>query len=198
MTIAEKQLLLSALNDGRQALAKALEGLEEAVAARRPGGGGWSILECVEHMCQSEQYLLSRLRMAASTAQPVATLAREEKIARRARDRSRPIEAPSMVRPRGRFSTLRDALAAFDGVRAEVIDYVVRSSGDLRCQATDHPLIQGPVSCYETLLMIAAHPRRHAEQILELRASFARTNGPGDVPGDSAREPADHPHPDPH
>jgi DinB superfamily len=174
MSVAEKQLLLDALHDGRQALSRALEGLDEDLAQRKPEGGGWSILECVEHMFESEQYLLSRMRSAASIPQPETNRAREEKLAARARDRSRPIEAPPMARPRGRFRTLSEALTAFDGVRAEVIAYLAESNQDLRCLVTDHPLIRGPVTCYEMLVMIAAHPRRHGEQILELRASFDR------------------------
>jgi hypothetical protein len=42
-------------------------------------------------------------------------------------------------------------------------------AGDLRVWGTDHPLIPGTVSCYEILLLIAAHPERHARQVREIR-----------------------------
>jgi hypothetical protein len=35
---------------------------------------------------------------------------------------------------------------------------------------TDHMLIEGPVTCAEMLIMITAHPARHAQQIVEMRA----------------------------
>jgi hypothetical protein len=38
---------------------------------------------------------------------------------------------------------------------------------------TDHPLIPGPVTCYETLLLIAAHPGRHAKQIEGIRRELS-------------------------
>jgi hypothetical protein len=34
-------------------------------------------------------------------------------------------------------------------------------------------LIEGPVTCAEMLVMIAAHPARHAQQIGEIRAKLA-------------------------
>jgi hypothetical protein len=86
----------------------------------------------------------------------------------------RRIEAPEQAHPKGRFATLSEALAAFDATRAEVERWVQNCTGDPRCMMTDHPLIVGPVTCAETLIMIAAHPARHAKQILEIREVLAR------------------------
>jgi hypothetical protein len=176
MADAERKQLLDALHEGRAALGQALAGLDVALETRRPSTGGWSILECMEHMAESERYLLSRLRIATPVARAQANPVREAKIAARARDRSRSIEAPPMVRPHGRYGSLGEALAAFDEARAEVIRYLETCTGDLRCLVTDHPLIPGPVTCYETLVMIAAHPGRHALQIAEIRTALAVEN----------------------
>jgi hypothetical protein len=171
---SERQQLLAALRHGREALGTALDGLDETLAARKPANGGWSTLECMEHMVESEQYLLSRLRAATRIPQPQENPVREARIAARAADRTRPIEAPPLAHPHGRFTTLAEALSAFDATRAEVIQYLESFSDDLSCWVTDHPLIPGPVTCYETLVMIAAHPARHAQQIAEVRASLAQ------------------------
>jgi uncharacterized damage-inducible protein DinB len=168
MLPSEKQSLLSSLNDGRDALETALAGVDDALASRQPPSGGWSILECVEHMVLSEQYLLTRLRIAQLSTDPPHP-SREAKIAARAADRSRPIEAPSMAHPSGQYAGLYEALAAFDTVRAEILEYIENLTDDPRSLTTDHPLFPGPVTCYETLIMIAAHPARHAQQILEIR-----------------------------
>ena len=40
--------------------------------------------------------------------------------------------------------------------------------------AESHRPIIGTVNCFETLLMIAAHPLRHANQIEEIRAALAK------------------------
>jgi hypothetical protein len=89
----------------------------------------------------------------------------------RAADRSRPVAAPEMAHPHRRFQSLDEALGAFHSARAGTVLFVERFDGDLRCWITDHPLIPGPVNCYEILLIIAAHPARHAKQIEEIRAN---------------------------
>src|SRR5579863_9137300 len=169
MPAAEKQLLLEALREGRQALARALAGVDEGLVAETPATGRWSILECLNHLVESEQNLLARLRKAGPGGEAVASPEREAKIAARARDRTPFIAAPAEVWPRGCYESLAEALAALDRTRQDVIGFLEQSDQDLRALATDHPLIKGPVTCYETLVMIAAHPRRHAEQILEIR-----------------------------
>jgi hypothetical protein len=170
---AEKSELLNALRAGREVLGHALANVDEALAHRTPDSAGWSILQCMEHMVESERYLLSRLRRATAAEHQQENRAREAKIAAIAADRTHHIQAPEMVRPVGRFSTLSEALAAFDVTRAEVVAWVEECSDNPRCLITDHPLIPGPVTCYETLLMMAAHPGRHAKQIEEIHQTLS-------------------------
>ena len=170
MDESEKQAMLRELSAGRDALGEAVAGVDDTLAKRKPSPEAWSILECVEHMIESERYLLSRLRAAETVSQPFEKSRREEKIARLAADRTRRIEAPAPVHPRGRYESLAAALAKFDQVRAELVEWVENCTGDPRRMLTDHPLIDGPVTCAETLVMMAAHPARHAKQIEEIRS----------------------------
>ena len=170
MEQAEKLRILRELQAGREALGEAVAGVDDGMATRKPSHEAWSILDCVEHMVESERYLLTRLHAAEHTDQPFEKSRREGKIAMLAADRSRRIEAPEQAHPKGQFATLGEALAAFDATRAEVERWVENCTGDPRCMLTDHPLIVGPVTCAETLIMIAAHPARHAKQIAEIRA----------------------------
>jgi uncharacterized damage-inducible protein DinB len=172
MEKAEKVETLRQLQAGRDALGAALAGVDDALAVRKPARGSWSILDCVEHMVESERYLLTRLHAAEHTDQPFEKSRREGKIAMLAADRSRRIEAPERVHPKGRFATLSEAVAAFDAARAEVELWVENCTGDPRCMLTDHPMIVGPVTCSETLIMMAAHPARHAKQIEKIRAQL--------------------------
>lgn len=171
----EKQAILRELKAGRDALGEAVAGVEDALAKRKPSAETWSILDCVEHMIESERYLLSRLQAAETVDQPFEKSRRQAKIALLAADRTRRIEAPKPVRPQGRYETLAEAMEAFDGVRAQLVDWVENCAGDPRRMLTDHPLIEGPVTCAETLVMMAAHPARHAKQIEEIRNQFGRS-----------------------
>jgi len=165
----EQQEILERLERGRAALRQALSGVDERLAAARPGPGAWSILECVEHLAASERFLLSRLSAATPADQSQANPARETRILECAIDRANRVTAPEPGRPHGRFHSLADAVAAFDSVRAETIRFVEAFSADLRSASTSHPLIPGPINCYEMLLMLALHPARHARQIEEVR-----------------------------
>ena len=174
MDEAEMVGFLRELQAGRDALGASIAGVDDAFARRKPSAEAWSILECVEHMIESERYLLSRLRAAETVDQPFEKWRREEKIARLAADRTRRIEAPAPAHPHGRYKTLEGALAAFDQVRSELVEWVENCAGDPRKMLTDHPLIAGPVTCAETLVMMAAHPARHAKQIEEIRAQLGQ------------------------
>ena len=165
----EKREILHALKIGRDALSEAVAGVDDKLAIRKLEPGSWSILECVEHLAVSEQFLLSRLTSATRSGVSHENRTREAMIRHRGSDRTRPVQSPEAGQPRNRFRSLSEALSAFDSVRAETVQFVEGFSGDPRFWTTDHPLIAGPVNCYEILLMISAHPTRHAKQIMEIR-----------------------------
>jgi hypothetical protein len=173
MRESEKAEILRELQKGRDAVAAALAGVGEAEAARKPDPARWSILECVEHLALAEQFLQSRLAKATLSDQPIGSREKDAAILARGADRSRRAQSPEPGRPSGRFGSLREAVAALDSVRAETVRYVETHEGNPRCWLTDHPLAPVPVSCYEILLIMAAHSVRHAKQIAEARAALA-------------------------
>ena len=155
------------LESGRRVLLDTLNGVTEDVAARTPPGK-WSILECVEHLAVSEDYLFSQIGASHSSPVPVVNEKRENLIVARGMDRTKPVSSPEVGRPAGRFSTLAEAVRSFLATRERTLRFVENCGEDLRSKLTTHPII-GSVNCYETLLMIAVHPKRHAEQIKELK-----------------------------
>lgn len=169
----ESEEILRLLKSGGDAVAEATAGVDDELAKRRPQAGGWSILECVEHLAVTERALLSQVSSATESDRPHENPAREAKIRSRALDRSLHIEAPEVVVPQGRFATLSQAIAEFEGVRAETIQFVVEFKGDSRSWLTTHPLVYTQVNCYEMLLMMALHPARHAKQIMDIRAGLS-------------------------
>ena len=171
--------LMKRLEAGSHALHTELDGVDNALAVRVPRNGGWSILQCIEHVAVSERDLLDRLRRAqcGNTAQP--NPARESILLQRAADRTQRIEAPREAWPADRFMTPREALAGFDRARSETLHWLEQFTGDLRGWGTDHPLIPSPVNCYEILLLIAAHPERHARQVREIRKDLESETASG-------------------
>ena len=171
MDAREKQDLLESLETGRDELLAALDGLTEDQAARVPQPGRWSVRDCTEHLLLVENYLFRQIATSQPAETPAGSRAREARILERGADRTKRLEAPEVARPTGRFPTLSEALNAFVASRDETIHYVRGLTEDPRLRTAHHPLI-GPVSCYETLLIMTIHPHRHVQQIREIRNSI--------------------------
>ena len=168
----EKQQLLADLQEGRTVFLDALHNVTEAFATRAPAPGRWSVLECAEHVAVSEEYLFSQIMASRSSEAPLVNKQREAMIVIVGRDRGRKIQSPDVGRPAGRFSTLAQAIERFQAIRLQTIAFVDNCNDDLRCRITSHPLVETPVNAYEILLMIAAHPYRHAQQIEEIKTAI--------------------------
>jgi uncharacterized damage-inducible protein DinB len=168
---AARQQILDRFREGESALDVALAGLDPESATLKPAPDRWSIVEIVEHLAASEEFLLGRLHQSAPSATSHADPAREARLESLALNRERRIDAPAPVLPTGACATLAQALRRFRAVRAQTIQFVENFSGDLRSSLVEHPLIARPLNCYEMLLLMALHPIRHAAQITELRPS---------------------------
>jgi len=169
---SEKQQLLADLHEGRTLFLDTLRDVSEDLACRAPAPGRWSVVECAEHVVVSEEYLFSQIMASRSSEAPLVNKQREAMIVIVGRDRSRKIQAPDVGKPTGRFSTLAEAIECFQAVRSQTIAFVENCNDDLRCRITSHPLVETPVNSYEILLMIAAHPYRHAKQIEEIKTAL--------------------------
>ncbi len=161
--------ILRALEEGMQALLESLETIDEASAKLRPRAESWSVLECVQHVAVTEALMLACLREARASDASHEDRAREAKFQDLALNRARRIEAPEAVAPRGDGEMLPEAFEKFRAARRETVQFVEEFPGEMRCWLTKHPLITRPVNCYEMLLLMALHPRRHAQQIAEIR-----------------------------
>ncbi len=169
----EKEVIWAELERGRREFMDSLSGLPEDAANQAPGPGKWSALECVEHVTRAEEYLLSLFTSARRLETTVGSPEREARIPVFGVDRTKKMPSPEPGRPTGRFATLAQALSAFLAVRERTVRLVEECDEDLRLRTAMHPLI-GPANCYELLLIIAVHPRRHAQQIAEIRAALGK------------------------
>ena len=175
MTEQEELGVLDSLEKGPVALLEALSGVTAELGSRPPGPGKWSILECVEHVALSEDFLFSRILAADQADSPLVDEAREARIVARGVDRSRPAKAPEVACPRGTFSTLQDAVQHLLASRAQNLQFArEHAREDLRCRIASVPPF-GAVNSYEVLLLMAAHLFRHAKQIEEIKAALKQS-----------------------
>jgi hypothetical protein len=160
--------LLAALNAGRGELLAAVEGMTDQQAAAKPAGGGWSVLEIVEHVAIGEKMLWRLLKTRSVAVEEELSRGREAVLYERLASRGKKVEAPEFVRPTGRYASLGEAVVAFLDARERTVEWLGKCDFDLRRRKVEHPLA-GTVSAYEFILIMAAHPARHARQILEGR-----------------------------
>jgi uncharacterized damage-inducible protein DinB len=170
MTNFELELVRKQLSAGRQTLLAAVERLSDAQAAFKPSSQTWSVLECIEHVVVSGRQMLRMIERAAIVEgwQPAA-LGQDRIFVSRAVDRARRFPAPDSASPKSRFATLDDARREFLEARKRTLAFIEQSPEDLRARRLVHP-VAGPIDAYHCLLLIAAHPSRHAAQILEIRS----------------------------
>ncbi len=168
----ERQEILALLEQGREALPAAVEGVTDAMARRIPGEGRWSILGCAEHIAVSEDYMFAQMEVATRPETPLVNREREAKMLARGTDRSRKMESPPEGHPAGRFPTLEAAMAQFLESRERTIAFVKGCDEDLRAKVTWHPILK-ECNAQEMLLSIGLHALRHAKQIEEIKRELA-------------------------
>jgi uncharacterized damage-inducible protein DinB len=165
--LSDRDQLLVKLKTGRDEFLVSLYGVTEEQAAARPVTG-WSILECAEHVAIVEENLRRRLMEQSTPTEAELPRQREALIVARAADRGRKVPAPEVAQPHGRFTTLSEAVESFCRNREQTIAYIASCQDDLRRLTTNHPMI-GVVSGQEIMILMIAHPFRHAQQIQEIR-----------------------------
>jgi hypothetical protein len=174
----DKATLLEALRRGEEAFLRSVAGVSEASCRLRPAENRWSVLECAEHVAVAEEVMLA---LVTGTRKPRSAESpkRDGRILRSGTDRSMRFDASDQSRPRGRFSTLADAVAYFQAVRERTLRLVAETKDDLRATEVMHPHpIVGVISTYECLLLMGAHVQRHALQIEEVKNSTAHPTVP--------------------
>jgi hypothetical protein len=157
------------LDEGLRALERAVEGMSQEQLTFRPAGG-WSALDVLEHVAITEPVLLEMLsRARPEEGRAPSDPAKDALTVERIAGRGKRVQAPAGLEPAGRFASARKALAELRRQRERTLAFVDACNSDLRNLYSDHPIL-GVIPAYTCLLLLAAHPMRHANQIVELRA----------------------------
>jgi DinB superfamily len=176
-TEIDKARLLEALREGGEAFLFSVAGVDEAACRLRPAENRWSVLECAEHLAVAEEVMLALVSGERNTRDPEGPK-RDDRILRSGTDRSTRFEASDQSQPRGRFSTLAEAVTHFQVVHQRTLRLVEQTGEDLRATEVKHPHhVVGVISTYECLLLMGSHAQRHALQIEEVKNSSAYRAG---------------------
>ncbi len=163
--IAEKQALQARLDEGRMLWLGSLKGVSEEDAKFSPGEGQWNILEVAEHVAVAERQMLSLWKKLAVTG--TSPHEKDQDVLSRLGDRNTKNPAPEPSKPSARFSSLKDAEAAFLDYREATLQVLGEAEG-LREKIVNHPLTDF-VDGYQLFLIMALHPQRHMAQVEEIK-----------------------------
>jgi len=168
---ADRDRLISNLEQTRKNYTQALENVSEAQWKFKPAPERWSIAECAEHIAVTEPMLLGMVQKTLAgqpTAEFKGNAGSDAKIANAMTDRSKKFTAPKEVAPTGRFATKAETIAAFNKHRDVTIDLVKTTKLDLRSYGAKGPA--GPMDASQWLLLISGHTDRHIAQMKEVMA----------------------------
>ena len=164
----------------RVALFAAVSLVPEPLRDRRNDPETWSAAEVLEHLHRVESGITWLLRRSVERAK-VSGLDRETELgsmlgsldALRLQDRSRRINAPELVMPRGEL-TAAQGVAALMESRQGLVSLLQEADGLALGQITQaHPLL-GPLNMYQWVLFVGQHEARHASQLQDIARQLAR------------------------
>jgi DinB superfamily len=160
------------LEQTRDGVVASVQGLSDAQLHFKAGPDRWSIAECLEHIALAEDFLFMNVEQNVMRAGPGApnrdTAKIDAAVLAMVPDRSHKAQAPPQLVPTGRW-TPDEALKHFLASREKTTEFMKTEPG-LRAHAVEMPPIGQQLDGYEWLLFIAAHSKRHTEQIEEVKA----------------------------
>jgi hypothetical protein len=163
----EREQLLDALHRSRETYLASVKNVPDCAASVRLNDDSWSILEIAEHIAVAEHGMVRAIELGTEKTSP-PNYDGDTAIVNRGVNRDIKIEAPERSRPKGRWTAMAEAVAAFEISRANTITLVEKGERDPRKIECQHPLF-GPLDGHQVLLLMSAHLERHTAQIEEIK-----------------------------
>lgn len=171
---AERKYAVEQLQESSEKLLGELQNLTPAQKNFKPAADKWSIAEVMEHIAVTEVGIAQIVEQTLKT--PTDSLKRAEikvsdvQIKKILTNRNGKVQAPEILKPTGRFTTIEDAIAYFNAQRKKNILFIETTEEDLRDRFWKHPAT-GVIDLYQSILLVSAHCERHTAQIAEIKKS---------------------------
>src|SRR6187402_2850854 len=170
LTDAERDYASKYMQETKDDLLKKVKGLTPEQLNFKADANTWSIAECVEHIAISENNIFGMaqgaMQQAADPSLRKDVKTSDEEIVNMITDRTHKVKTQQPFEPTNKFGSFEASLKEFKAKRDDNIKYIKTTSDDLRNHYNDMPF--GKIDSYQTILFMAAHSRRHTEQIVEV------------------------------
>ncbi|RKN79488.1 DinB family protein [Ulvibacterium marinum] len=169
--VLDKSLALDLLQRTMEELEKIVEPLDSKELGYVPQNGGWSVLNCLEHLALVEPVLFLEIKkmIETNTLNPGKDLSTEDGlIITYITDRTKKVMTPKPFRPleANKHKTKEDFLEEIRNTRAELISLLKSTDANLRHLFGPYPY--GEADAYQQFIIAAAHSHRHILQIKEI------------------------------
>lgn len=172
-TAAERDFASRYLAESRDRLVALVRSLSPTQMAYKPGPDRWSIAENLEHVILVEHrgrgFVENALKQASDPMRRSGYPGSPESLVAMLRDRTHPRRGPEQIQPTGRWRH-DQLLTEFEAARKRTCEVLAATTADLHAHFSPHPLF-GDLSCFQWLLVLAAHCDRHRAQSDEVTAS---------------------------
>jgi hypothetical protein len=170
LTADERKYAIDLLKETQDNLLKKVKGLTAEQLNFKADTASWSVAECVEHIAISENNIFGFAQMglkeAADPSKRAEVKMTDDAIVKMIADRSTKVKTQEAFKPTGKFGSFDGTLTEFNTKRDNSINFIKTTSDDLRNHYNDFPF--GKIDTYQTILFMAAHSRRHTDQIDEV------------------------------
>jgi len=164
----------------RQAVLAAVSDIPEPRRGLRPDASTWSVAEVLEHLHFVESGIARLLRKSIQKGREAGAPAEQDFTSLmhsldllQLTNRSRPLNAPDPVLPRGNLTSAQ-ALVALDESRQQLLHAIGTGEGlALTGMVYPHPLV-GMLNLYQWILFVGQHEGRHSEQIRDIGRALDR------------------------
>ena len=171
LTDAERNFAIDNLKQTQSDLIAAVQGLSDAQLNFKTAPDRWSVLECVQHIVLSSQFMWQGEQAALKQPNDSNWKASvpDSMLIKMTEDRSHKVQTIEPMKPvHSLYKTLDETLKAFNEDRNKLIEYVQSSQDDMRNHFIKAPF--GTLDCYQMILLISAHTNRHTQQLNEVKA----------------------------
>jgi len=167
--------LVAEFNTSAEILMAAIDGVSGDQWTYRESDDRWSIAEVCEHIIMAEQGIVGGFvtNLVNSEAISDSTGGRAEMdagVRALSRDRSDPVKTNEKMEPKGIYETPEQAIAAFEEVRAQTLEFLMTTDADLRAHTGSIAPEIDPMDAYQWLIFAAGHVERHSAQIDQVKA----------------------------
>lgn len=142
-----------------------------------PKEGGWSIMNCLEHIASTEPAIIDGAKKIIQKNEVISSKDLKQNdgiVIANVTNRGNKVKTPKPFEPTNKYSSVEDVLKVIKEQRASTIKLLKETNSDLRHLFGEYPY--GEVDAYQLILVSGAHGYRHTLQIRDILKEIESNN----------------------